>query len=132
VTDAGGAGMSWHEGLSVGDETLDGHHKHLFLLLEQLAVVGRNGDEHTVIERVLAELQGYIGYHFLHEETWMREKGFHFLEDHQSSHQVIRSRVEEIAERYAADHDPAIAEELAVFLTGWLIHHIEIEDFAYK
>jgi hemerythrin len=125
-------GVAWTEDLSVGNEPLDQHHKRLFALLEDLERVVEDGGGLEAVTRVFAELNAYIAYHFAEEEAMMERAGFPFLDLHRHSHQTIALRVGDLAAGLDAANCNRIAGELRQFLSGWLVHHIEIEDFEYR
>ena len=124
--------MAWTEALSVGNETLDQHHRRLFALLEELELAVEDSGGLDAVTRVFAELNAYIIDHFAQEEAMMDKAGFPFLDLHRHSHQIIAMRVSDMAAGLDAANFSRIAGELRVFLSGWLLHHIEIEDFEYR
>lgn len=122
----------WTDDLSVENDVLDGHHKRLFDLLGDVTrVVDRDGGLHEVVTLFQA-LNDYIGYHFRTEEAMMEVADFPFLELHRHSHQTIAMRVQDMADSLTEANHAAVARELGQFLSGWLVHHIEIEDFEYR
>ncbi len=124
--------MAWSEDLSVGVTVLDEHHKHLFHLLDEVAHVAEADGDFKAMTGVFSELAAYIAYHFAEEEAMMRRANFPFLDLHHHSHQTIAVRVADLAASLTKQNVHQIAGELRIFLTGWLIHHIEIEDFEYR
>ncbi|ARJ67408.1 hemerythrin [Magnetospirillum sp. ME-1] len=125
--------LAWTDSLSVGVPKLDEHHRHLFSLLARIAaMVEERGLSLDALGSVFAELNSYIAYHFAEEEAMMERAGFPFLELHRHSHQTIAMRVADMAAALTADDMENTARDLHGFLTGWLIHHIEIEDFEYR
>lgn len=125
--------LAWTESLSVGVPKLDEHHRHLFALLARIAgMVEDGGLSLESLGAIFAELNRYIAYHFAEEEAMMEQAGFPFLELHRHSHQTIAMRVADMAATLTAAGMESVARELHGFLTGWLIHHIEIEDFEYR
>lgn len=123
--------MEWSESLSVGEPTLDAHHRRLFELLAELDRLTANGGLEAV-RAVLNELNRYIAYHFAEEEAIMERAGFPFFELHRHSHRTIALRIADMTAALTADNVAAAVRELHDFLNGWLIHHIEIEDFEYR
>lgn len=124
--------MAWTEDLSVGDETLDQHHRRLFALLAEMDAAGEDGGGFDEVCRILSQLTDYIAYHFSEEEAMMEKSGFPFVDLHRHSHQTIAMRVADLASGIDELNFRRIAGELRLFLSGWLIHHIEIEDFEYR
>lgn len=124
--------MAWTQDLSVGHETLDQHHKRLFALLAEMERGSDDSGGFDAVSTSLAELTDYIVYHFTEEEAMMERGGFPFLELHRHSHQTIAMRVADMAASLDGANFQRVAAELRGFLSGWLIHHIEIEDFEYR
>jgi len=122
--------VTWSDDLSVGVDSLDQHHRQLFALVEELPRASDIGIE--AVTGVLAQLTDYVTYHFAEEEGMMERSGFPFLDLHRHSHQTIALRVAEMTANLRQDNFGIVAEELRTFLSGWLIHHIEIEDFEYR
>ena len=122
----------WSERLSVGHPTLDQHHRRLFALTDRAAEMAVGAADRIAVRELLDELIRYTAYHFAEEERLMAAAGFPFLDLHRDSHRGIVMRIEDLADT-ANDRPPAaILTETALFLAGWLVHHIEIEDFEYR
>ncbi len=124
--------MVWTDDLSVGNETLDSHHKRLFELFADIDHVVDKSAGYETLAKVLTELSDYIAYHFREEEAMMEKSNFPFIALHRHSHQTIALRVSDLAASLTPESHMAIAKELQGFLSGWLVHHIEIEDFEYR
>jgi len=124
--------VEWTENLSVGVPMLDEHHRHLFDLLAQLDAMAESGLSLADVQAVCADLNHYIAYHFAEEEAMMERAGFPFLELHRHSHQTIALRVADMSAALSVANVERVARELHDFLVGWLVHHIEIEDFEYR
>lgn len=125
--------MEWTEGLSVGVPKLDDHHRHLFALL---ARIDEMADDRRLafapMRGVFDELNAYIAYHFAEEEAMMEAGGFPFLDLHRHSHQTIALRVADMSATLSEGNVDTVGRDLHDFLVGWLVHHIEIEDFEYR
>jgi hemerythrin len=124
--------LAWTESLSVGHELIDSHHKKLFSILDELIACVDQGGGIESIRRVLSELIEYAKYHFSTEEEILVQANYPFLDLHRHSHQTISVRIAEMMDKMDADNYSHIAVELHVFLVGWLVHHIEIEDFEFR
>lgn len=120
----------WSEDYSVGDATLDRHHQKLFGLFNQLsgALV-----EQSILSlmTVLSDLKDYTLYHFEEEERRMAQNNYPALKAHQAKHAEFIQAVEGAISK--ANDDPnGVTEEMFIFLSQWLITHIQEEDMAYK
>ncbi|HSV28608.1 MAG TPA: bacteriohemerythrin [Candidatus Omnitrophota bacterium] len=123
--------VEWSDDLSVGIEVLDGHHKRLIALLNDLAEVVRRQDAQEVVGRTLGELIRYTYYHFGEEERLMEEAGYDDLDAHRQSHRIIADHVRGMEAEWDANPRTVVAAELFEFLSDWLIHHIRVEDARY-
>ena len=122
----------WSERLSVGNAVLDQHHRQLFALTGRAARLVEGGADLAQLRELLNELVRYTAYHFAEEERLMAAAGYPFLDLHRDSHRGIVMRIEDLAA--TANRRPlgAVLADTALFLSGWLVHHIEIEDFEYR
>ncbi len=124
--------MAWTEDLSVGNETLDQHHKRLFALLAEMDLAGAEAGGFDRVIQIFSQLTDYVAYHFAEEEAMMEKSGFPFVDLHRHSHQTIAMRIADMAAGLDGLNFQRVAGDLRIFLSGWLIHHIEIEDFEYR
>ncbi|HVI52048.1 MAG TPA: bacteriohemerythrin [Candidatus Sulfotelmatobacter sp.] len=124
--------LGWTEDLSVGVAVLDGHHKRLFDLLDELYRAVQAGGSETAVGTVLDELVAYTEYHFQEEEKLLEQAGFPALEAHRKVHKALTGQVIRMRDDYKLDPRTVYAAELFQFLSGWLVNHIKVEDFAYK
>jgi hemerythrin len=125
--------ISWSNAMSVGVEALDRDHRVLVDLIRRIAVAREeDGDVRPLIAEVLAELVAYTVYHFNREEHVMAACGYPELEAHREEHNALTREVEDMQRRFG-EADPDLGRnELLTFLTGWLNHHIMLQDKAYR
>lgn len=123
--------IQWSAEMSVGDEALDRDHRYLIGLLNQLASPSCRHDR-TTQELVLDELLGYTIGHFSREELYLERAGFPQLERHRRIHQGLTDHLIAIRDRFAAERDIDVGDEVAMFLTDWLRSHIMREDMQYS
>lgn len=123
----------WTEAMSVGVEALDADHRSLVRIINMLH--GLKDDASgvaAIVERVLDTLKLYGRVHFKREERVMDAARFPGGAFHRAEHQGFIEYVERLRARYGRSDDPKMARELFDYLTGWLRHHILIQDMAYK
>ena len=102
--------------------------------MNRRAAAGReeDGDFRPVLAEVLTELIAYTVYHFNREEQVMAACGYPELEAHRDEHNALTREVEDLRRRFG-ESDPDLGrDELLAFLTGWLDHHIMLQDKAYR
>ena len=121
-------GFAWTEAMSVGVPALDADHRCLVRIINLLEDAEGN-DAGRVIAIVMDTLSVYCRYHFAREEQVMNACGFPALTFHRREHEGFCRTIAGMAER---EVDAAAAQELLEYLKAWLLHHILIQDMAYK
>lgn len=124
--------FQWTEAMSVGVVSLDTDHKCLVRIVNLLENVHNREDTRRTIQTVLDTLKLYGRFHFRREERVMQAVRFPGAAFHRAEHQGFGKYVETLRRRYDSNDDPRLAQELLDYLTGWLRHHILIQDMAYK
>ena len=123
--------LQWCEAMSVGVPALDADHRCLVRIINLLAEANTT-DVPELIETVLETLLIYSRFHFSREERVMSDclfpgRGFHAVE-----HAGFARYIQALRQRVNHRLDASVAAELHEYLTGWLRHHILIQDMAYK
>lgn len=124
-------GFAWTKAMSVGVPALDADHRCLVRIINLLDEV-EPSDAARVVETVIETLAVYCRYHFAREEHVMTACGFPELPFHQDEHEAFSRTVEKLRKRRQAVDPATLAEETSDYLRGWLLHHILIQDMAYK
>jgi len=91
------AAPRWRSDYSVGVESIDKEHQHLFALAESLHVAIRTGGGTEKLRAILSELVAYTSFHFEHEEKLMADVGYPHLEEHRKEHQDFKRRVQNMS-----------------------------------
>ena len=127
------AAIKWSEAMSVGVPAVDHDHKILVGLINSLGEATRGGDDKTqVIAGALATLIAYTQYHFEREEKMMEACGYPDLQTHHEEHHALTQEVLALKDRFLASESDITVDELLTFLTGWLNHHILLQDMEYR
>ena len=124
--------FEWSEGMSVGVQALDSDHKCLVRIINLLDEVHDSKEASRTIEMVLDTLMLYGRFHFAREEKVMATCEFPGTSFHMAEHQGFARYISTLRERYGKKADTKMASELLQYLTGWLRHHILIQDMAFK
>lgn len=122
----------WTEAMSVGVEPLDADHRCLVRIINLLHSLQDEDDTGRTVARVLDTLKTYGRVHFKREERVMDVARFPGNAFHRAEHQGFLRYMEFLRSRYSGSSDPRAGRELFDYLTGWLRHHILIQDMAYK
>ncbi len=121
--------IEWTDDWSVGYEPIDGDHKKLFELINQLHDAIARGEGQTAVSRILVDLIDYTGYHFSREEEFMRVRNYPQYGAHKKRHVDLIERVTAFQTRLDQG-DLDLAPALLEFLKLWLkdhIHEIDIQ-----
>lgn len=124
--------IEWNEGMSVGVERLDEHHRRLIELTNRLGAAIAAGDTERATGSVLGELIRYVYYHFGEEERLMELAGYADLPRHREHHRAMAEHVRGLEARFETDPAAVATPELHAFLADWLINHIRSEDLLYR
>ncbi len=123
--------LCWSEAMSVGVPALDTDHKCLVRIISLLEEA-QAADAASVVETVLETLILYARFHFEREEKVMEACGFSGLTFHRSEHAGFTRFIRSMRERFSGVATQAMAGELFDYLRQWLLHHVLIQDMAYK
>ncbi|WP_448191528.1 bacteriohemerythrin [Azospirillum sp. sgz301742] len=122
--------IEWTTGMSVGSDTLDGHHRMIIDALNRLGpLIGQDGraDE---IKDVLATLEEFVLVHFSEEEQQMRAAGYPDWRAHKELHDRMYDVVFALKSDIEHGRVPEAAK-LQALLNDWLVSHILGEDRKY-
>ncbi len=125
--------ITWQDSYSVHNDILDGHHKKLFQLFDEIYDILEGGDAETPTYsplKVISELNVYALFHFKEEEKLMEEIQFSELDAHRKQHEYFIEKIHEFKKQYKAN-DTLINYDLYYFLSHWLIQHIIQVDSKY-
>ncbi|HYH17264.1 MAG TPA: bacteriohemerythrin [Azospirillum sp.] len=122
--------VEWTQAMSVGSDTLDGHHKMIVDCLKRLGpLLGQQGREDE-IRAVLATLEDFVLVHFSEEEQQMRAAGYPDWRKHKELHDQMYDVVFNLKSDVEHGRVPEAAK-LHALIYDWLIEHIMGEDRKY-
>jgi len=124
--------INWSTKLSVGVFQLDADHMILIGLINQLYDAMSEGHGQQLTKIIFATLKEYTVSHFSREEALMKAQKYPDYEGHKGYHVKLINQLDEFMARHAADNTSVTPPEVAQFLQGWLVNHIQKADFAYK
>lgn len=124
--------IRWTKDLETGIPFVDGDHRILVRLLNQVDESIAAFEESTTLGSVLGALRDYTVYHFGREETMLRASGYAGLDDHRDEHALLSGQVVAMVRRFRGDPASVEKAEVRNFLRNWLIENILVHDFAYR
>jgi hemerythrin-like metal-binding protein len=122
--------IPWGDHLSVGVEAMDGHHKRLVQMINELHAALRNRQGMAASTALLKQLNQYVVYHFNAEEVLMERAKYPGLAEHREIHHKFLAAATELERRWIAG-DKAVPVELMRVLQEWLVAHIMKVDKKY-
>lgn len=123
--------VEWREEYSVGIAHIDDDHKKLISLLNNFSIAYDYAMSETFEKQALNELIDYTKYHFEREEKLMEDNDYPDIVAHKAQHKVMIEQVERFVQLYnEKGHDSL--DEIADYLSDWLINHINGTDKQYS
>ncbi|HCE44928.1 MAG TPA: hypothetical protein DET40_15420 [Lentisphaeria bacterium] len=119
-----------HTWIRSGVELVDEQHKEYFRRLDiLLGMMEKSELNDYELRRSFDFFRSYAVVHFDTEELLMKISSYPETEGHMRTHEFFSETIERMAEELSVSRDISlVAEELKVFLTGWLEDHIETFD----
>ncbi len=122
--------FEWKQQYSVGIESIDAQHQHLFAIGRELYSAMSSGQGKAAMGRILDRLVQYTRTHFEQEEALMRKNGYPDYLKHKKLHDDLTAQVLKFVGDYKAEQ-VGITLDLLDFLRTWLEKHIQRDDSAY-
>ena len=119
--------LTWNPAWETGVPQIDEQHRRLLTQFEELLVAIHENHPEERIPGLLAFLSDYVETHFSTEEEHMKETHYPGLSGHKAIHDDMRAQVNQLVARYLEDQS-IVSEGVLVFLSDWLIGHINDHD----
>ncbi len=123
---------NWDRSYLLNIPMIDNQHERFFFLFDSLSEMILQVEKKDHLYEIIDELEKYSHYHFLAEETLMRDA--HVVDSeikaHELQHKVFIKKVEEfqIASRY---NNAVLSEQMLQFMRKWFLMHIKVTDTKY-
>ena len=127
-----GRSNRWNDSMSVGVAEMDGDHRVLLGLINELHDAGEDADSFDSVSQYLDILARYAAFHLAREEAMLEAVGYPHLIEHKARHDELRRQTDDLLRRFQDLGDPEVFEELEAFLMDWWTRHIMVEDMAYR
>lgn len=123
--------LKWSNELSVGVDAIDNQHKSIFAMANNLFDAMESGHGKEEVADTIAFLRKYISEHFCDEEELMINCNFPGYAEQRKEHKQFLAKYlileAEFEEKGASSH---FVVETQLFLSSWLINHINKSDKA--
>ncbi len=115
----------WNTHLETGNDQIDGQHKRLFELTNDIADAVSGQGSLPEVPTLLAELIDYANTHFCDEEKLMCRSSLSAAkkQQHVCAHRAFHTRVRALAAKSDLEQAEAV-NEILNFLVNWLVTHI--------
>ncbi len=118
----------WNPVYETGNPTVDGQHRQLFEMVNELHHGIISGHGRDVMGPMLKRLAKYAVDHFATEEGLMRSGGYPEFARHKGKHDALTAQVVALLGEW--EKGTALPNSLSKFLAEWVAHHIKEEDLA--
>ena len=121
--------LEWHEAYECGDPTIDGEHRELFALANQLIAAVMQGDP-APFRSALDALLAHTQLHFANEEAILAAHSYADLEQHKRAHAGLLRRAAFLMER--VDEGQATLGAIVEYLAQDVVaRHLMVVDRAF-
>ncbi len=122
--------ITWKDEYSVGVAELDGHHKKLINMINELHLAMNSDRGQALIKAIISEMLDYAKMHFEIEEGYMRKCEYLGLLGHYREHENFVKKAEDLKQR-SESGEFVLSLEVIQFLSDWLKSHILETDMKY-
>lgn len=122
--------VAWTDELSIGIGEIDGQHKKLVAMINDLNDAVAGGKAAQTVKAVLDGLSDYTVTHFGNEENYFRKFDYPEYEAHKALHDRFVAKVTKAREDMASGR-AMVSRDITIFLKEWLIEHIMKTDRRY-
>ncbi len=119
--------MTWSTDLAVDVPEIDGHHKTLMAISNELELAHERGQGSTVLGSILCRLSDFANYHFALEEHHLRILKCPDYEAHRAEHDRLLQQLGNLVHAYECG-DAHVTDDTLAFLRTWLVIHIQKYD----
>jgi len=123
--------LEWKDTYTIGVESIDEQHKHLFEIGNSIYELLENyllDDKYDKIVRIVEELRDYTKYHFESEEKYMIQIKYRNYLLQKAEHEDFINKLEEIELKDIDKNQEKYIRDLMVFVFDWILEHIVQKD----
>ena len=119
--------IEWSDELSLGVEEIDGQHKELIRIANEVITAVTEELGPSVVDSIIHRLREYTVYHFNSEEQLMRDAFYPHVSAHTDEHGKLRDKVKEY-QRLLYLQKKVTPKDVLDFMKAWLLEHILSTD----
>ncbi len=122
--------IKWDDKFSFGILLIDKEHRKFIDVINKAFVAREQNDNLKVVQELLKEMTNYSVTHFATEETYMLKYNYPEYKYHKEEHHDFTMTTTANLRKLIKD-DYQIAKDTLLYLTGWLLNHIQVTDRKY-
>jgi hemerythrin len=122
--------FQWNENLSVHVAEIDGQHRKLIEMINDLHHAMQQGKGRAAMGRIIYGLMDYAATHFATEEKYFDQFGYPDAAVHKKEHSDFTKKAVDFRDKFERG-DAGSSIELMNFLFDWLQNHIKRVDKKY-
>lgn len=119
--------ISWNKSYETGNPVVDGQHKNLFKMINELNAGIEEGRANYIIAETIEKLSAYITIHFNTEEDLMVKNFYPDYPIHKEAHTNLKENAAKLIKLYCLKKVDLTAT-ISQFLSDWLQNHIKETD----
>ncbi|MDQ7092141.1 bacteriohemerythrin [Desulfosporosinus sp. PR] len=123
--------LQWKDEYSIGVESIDEQHKHLFEIGNRIYDLLENYlyvDKYDKIVEIIQELGDYTKYHFKSEEDYMIQIKYPKYLSHKVEHDDFIQKIEEVNFKDLDNDQDKYIRDILTFVFNWILEHILKKD----
>jgi len=122
-------GIIWDKKYELGNNRVDGQHKSLCDMVNNLIRQCEQGKASETIQETIGFLEDYSNYHFDNEEALQIEIGYPGYNEHKKIHDGFKAMVSQLLQSYRErGSSEALLADIRETVITWLVDHIHNED----
>jgi hemerythrin len=122
--------IEWNDRLSVRVRVIDGQHRELLRIINELHDAMTQGQGAAVLGEIIDGLIHYTNSHFRTEEAYFESSAYPGYAAHKREHQDFVARVTDFKQGFDEGRI-LLTIDVMDFLGDWLLQHIQGSDAAY-
>jgi len=119
--------LTWNPAWETGFRLIDEQHRQMLAQFESLLIAIHENRPEERVHGLLTFLSDYVETHFSTEEDQMKATHYPEFDAHKAVHDDMRAQVARLVAEYPADSS-IMSDEALIFMTDWLIGHINVHD----
>jgi len=121
--------LIWKKDFETGNQLVDGQHREIFRLVQQVLDIDAFSGRKEKIETALNFLANYVVNHFSSEEELMKESSYPDMEKHVEEHKTLIAEVGKFMEVYSEKGGIiSVSNSMNNLVISWLNTHIKGSD----